>query len=144
MNKVILLGRIGQNPEIRYTQAGQAVANFSVATTEKWTDKSGKKEERTEWHRIVAWGKLAEICGQYATKGREVAIDGKIQTREWEAKDGSKKHVTEILASEVKLIGAHAQTKTTQEPAPTFRPGDFNGPPADSVTVPDSLLDLPF
>ena len=144
MNKVILLGRIGRDPEIRYTQGGAAVANFSVATTERWTDKSGRKEEHTEWHRIVAWGKLAEICAQYTTKGREVAIECKIQTREWDGKDGTKKQLTEILANEVKLIGAHTAPKERTEPTSIYKPGDFNGPAIDSVEVPDSLSDLPF
>ena len=85
MNKVILIGNLGKDPEIRYTPSGTAVANFSIATSESWTDKeSGEKRERTEWHRIVAWGKLAEICGEYLHKGKQVYVEGRIQTRDWE------------------------------------------------------------
>ena len=84
VNKVIVLGRLGQDPEMKYTPSGSAVTNFSVATSESWTDKSGQKQERTEWHRIVVWGRLAEISNQYLAKGRQVYIEGRLQTRQWE------------------------------------------------------------
>ena len=88
VNKAILVGNLGRDPEIRYTASGMAVANFTIATSEKWKDKnSGEMQERTEWHRIVAWGKLGEICGEYLAKGRQVYIEGRIQTRQWEDKD---------------------------------------------------------
>lgn len=106
VNKVILLGRLGQNPEIRHTPSGASVANFSLATNESWTDKNGQKQEKTEWHRIVVWGKLAELCGQYLTKGRQAFIEGKLQTRQWQDKDGQTKYTTEILAQTVQFIGA--------------------------------------
>jgi single-strand DNA-binding protein len=106
VNKVILVGRLGQNPEVRYTPSGAAVANFSVATNESWTDKSGQKQERTEWHRIVVWGKLAELCSQYLSKGRQAYIEGRLQTREWQDKDGVKKYTTEVQAQTVQFLGA--------------------------------------
>ncbi len=104
-NKVILLGFLGRDPEVRYTKAGQAVASFSLATSEKWTGKDGNKEEKTEWHRIVAWGKLGEICGEYLSKGKQVYIEGRLQTREWDDKDGNKKQTTEIVASNMTMLG---------------------------------------
>jgi len=105
VNKVILLGRLGQDPELKYTPGGSAVCNFSMATTEAWTDKQGQKQEKTEWHRIVVWGKLAELCNQYLAKGRQAFLEGRLQTRSWDDKDGNKKYTTEILASTVQFIG---------------------------------------
>lgn len=105
VNKVILVGRLGQNPEVRYTPSGAAVANFSVATNETWVDKSGQKQDRTEWHRIVVWGKTAENCNQYLSKGRQVYIEGKLQTRQWQDKDGQTKYSTEIQAQTVQFLG---------------------------------------
>jgi single-strand DNA-binding protein len=116
VNKVILLGRLGQDPELKYTPGGSAVCNFSLATTESWTDKGGQKQEKTEWHRIVVWGKLAELCNQYLAKGRQAFLEGRLQTRSWDDKDGQKRYTTEILASTVQFIGgptaqASAQTQ---------------------------------
>lgn len=108
VNKVILIGRLGNNPEIRYTPSGAAVANFNIATSENWNDKSGQKQERTEWHRIVVWGKLAELCNQYLTKGRQVFIEGRLQTRQWDDKDGNKRYTTEIVANTVQFLGSNA------------------------------------
>ena len=105
VNKVILVGNLGRDPEVRYTKAGQAVASFSLATSEKWTGKDGKKEEKVEWHRIVAWGKLGEICGEYLSKGKQVYIEGRLQTREWEDNDGNKKQTTEIVANNMTMLG---------------------------------------
>jgi single-strand DNA-binding protein len=104
INKAILIGRLGRDPEIRYTQSGMAVANFTVATSEKWKDKNtGEMQERTEWHRIVAFGKLGEICGEYLTKGKQVYIEGRLQTRSWE-QDGVTRYTTEIVANEMKML----------------------------------------
>lgn len=114
VNKVILLGRLGQDPELKYTPGGSAVCNFSLATTESWTDKSGQKQEKTEWHRIVVWGKLAELCNQYLAKGRQAFLEGRLQTRSWDDKDGNKKYTTEILASTVQFIGGMAQANNNQ------------------------------
>jgi single-strand DNA-binding protein len=105
VNKVILLGRLGQDPELKYTPSGAAVCNFSLATSESWSDKNGQKQERTEWHRVVVWGKLAELCNQYLSKGRQAYIEGKLQTRSWDGKDGTKRYTTEVSALTVQFIG---------------------------------------
>jgi single-strand DNA-binding protein len=105
VNKAILIGNLGRDPELRYTQNGQAVVNFTLATSENWTDKSGERMERTEWHRIVVWGKVGELCAQYLSKGRTVYVEGRIQTREWEDKDGNKRYTTEINAQTVQFLG---------------------------------------
>src|ERR1700736_5655578 len=104
VNKGILVGNLGRDPEVRYTPGGQAVANFTVATNEAWTDKAGQKQERTEWHRIVVWGKVAELCGEYLSKGRQVYIEGRLQTREWTNKEGAKQYTTEIVANQVLFL----------------------------------------
>jgi len=104
VNKVILVGHVGRAPEIRYTQGGAPVANFTVATNEYWTSNTGEKQERTEWHRIVAWGKLAEFCQEYIQKGSYLYIEGRIQTRNYEDRDGVKRYVTEIRANEIGLL----------------------------------------
>ncbi len=107
VNKVIVLGNLGRDPELRYTQGGQPVANFTVATNESWNKKDGSgREERTEWHRIVAWGRTAELCAQYLAKGRTVYIEGRLQTREWENKEGQKQRTTEIVAQTVQFLGS--------------------------------------
>lgn len=117
VNKVILVGRLGQNPEVRYTPSGAAVANFSIATSESWADKSGQKQEKTEWHRIVVWGKTAENCNQYLSKGRQVYIEGRLQTRQWQDKDGQTKSTTEIQAQTVQFLGGAAgATGTANSP----------------------------
>jgi single-strand DNA-binding protein len=105
VNKVILIGNLGAPPELRYTPGGQGVANFRIATNEKWTDKSGQSQERTEWHRIVVWGKLAELCNQYLTKGRQVFVEGRLQTREWMDKENHKNYTTEVVAQQVTFLG---------------------------------------
>ncbi len=98
INKVILVGNLGQDPEIRYTADGRPIANFSIATSESWKDKnSGEKREKTEWHRVVVFGKLAEICGEYLSKGRQVYIEGKLQTRKWQGQDGQDRYTTEVV-----------------------------------------------
>ena len=105
VNKVILIGNLGKDPELKYTPSGSAVATFSLATTERWADKSGQRQDRTEWHNIVAWGKLAELCNQYLKKGRSAYIEGRISTRSWDDKDGNKKYKTEIVALTVQFLG---------------------------------------
>ena len=105
INKAILIGNLGADPEVRYTQNGAAVANFNIATTENWV-KDGQKEERTEWHRIVAFARLGEICGEYLSKGSKVYIEGRIQTRQWDDKDGNKRYTTEIVAREMKMLSS--------------------------------------
>lgn len=125
LNKAILIGNLGKDPEIRYTPSGMAVANFSLATTENWT-KDGQRESRTEWHRIVAFGRLAEICGEYLSKGKQIYVEGKIQTREWEDKDGNKRYTTEIVANQMQMLGAR----------------DINDAPRSSATPP-TKSDIP-
>ncbi len=119
VNKVILIGRLGADPEIRYTPSGTAVANFRIATNERWINKQGEKQERTEWHRIVAWGKLGEFCGQYLTKGKQVYIEGRLRTRSWEDKDGNKRSTTEIFAERLQFVGPPEEA-TPREEAPTL------------------------
>lgn len=109
VNKVILVGRLGADPEVRYTNSGQAIARFNIATSEGWTDKNGEKQERTEWHRVVAWGKLAELCKEYLAKGKQVYIEGRLQTRSWE-KEGQKRYTTEISASTIQFLGSPGAT----------------------------------
>ena len=106
VNKVILVGRLGADPEVRYTGSGTAVANFNMATSSSYTDKSGEKTEKTEWHRIVAFGKLGEICGEYLAKGKQIYIEGRLQTRDWEDRDGNKRKTTEIVAGTMQMLGA--------------------------------------
>ena len=105
VNKVILVGNLGADPEVRFTPSGQAVANFRIATSESWTDKSGQKQERTEWHRIVVWGKLGELCGEYLAKGRQCYVEGRLQTREWTDKENKKNYTTEVVATSVVFLG---------------------------------------
>jgi single-strand DNA-binding protein len=114
INKVILIGHLGKDPELKFTPSGQPVANFSVATSEKWTGKDGNPGEKTEWHRIVVWGKTAENCKQYLFKGSAVYLEGKLQTREWENKEGQKQRTTEIVAHSVQFLGG-GKTKKTDE-----------------------------
>jgi single-strand DNA-binding protein len=104
INKVTLIGHCGKQPEVRYTQSGSPVANFSLATNESWTSKTGERQDTTEWHRIVAWGKLAEICQEYVHKGSYLYIEGKIQTRSYDDRDGVKRYITEIKAMEIGLL----------------------------------------
>jgi single-strand DNA-binding protein len=104
VNKVILIGNLGKDPEVRYSQAGAAIASFNVATTETWKKQDGSKEELTEWHRIVAFGRLGEICGEYLSKGSKVFIEGRLQTRKWENKEGVTQYTTEIVAREMKML----------------------------------------
>lgn len=104
LNKVMLIGSLGKDPEVRYTAAGQAVAGFSMATSEKYKDKAGEWVERTEWHNITVWGKLAELAGEYLTKGKSVFIEGRLQTRKWQDKDGNDRYTTEIVADKMQFL----------------------------------------
>ena len=125
VNKVILIGNLGRDPEIKYTPSGDPVCNFSIATSESWTDKGGTRQERTEWHNIVVWRKLAEICQRYLTKGSKVYIEGRIQSREYDAKDGSKRRVTEIVANQMVMLGSR------QKEAQDSEPEQYTGPDSD-------------
>lgn len=112
VNKVILVGNLGQNPELKYTPSGQAVCNLSIATNESWTGKDGQKQEKTEWHRLVLFGKLAELAGQYLQKGRQAYFEGKLQTRSWQDKDGQTRYTTEIVASSMQFLGGAAGARS--------------------------------
>ena len=117
VNKVILIGRLGADPEIRYTPSGAEVANFRIATSESWTNKSGEKEERTEWHRIIAWRGLAKICGEFLSKGKLVYVEGRLRTRSWEDRDGNKRTTTEIEATDMKMLGGVGEaSRKVKEP----------------------------
>jgi single-strand DNA-binding protein len=139
VNKVILVGNLGANPEMRFTQGGQAVANLRVATTERWTDKSGQKQEATEWHRVVVWGKQAEIVGQYLTKGRQVYIEGSIRTRQWQDQQGQKRYTTEVVARNVQMLGGRGEGRGPDDATATVPPADesvgaeFGGGPDDDI-----------
>jgi single-strand DNA-binding protein len=111
INKVILIGTLGKDPELSYTGSGSAVCKFSMATSESWNDKNGSRQERTEWHNIVVWGKLGELCNQYLAKGRKAFIEGSLHTRSWEDKQGTKKYMTEINAKNVQFLDS-SKSKT--------------------------------
>ena len=134
VNKCILIGNLGSDPEIRYPQSGTAVATFSLATTEKFKDKDGQVKEQTEWHRIVAWSRLAEVCGEYLHKGSKAYIEGKLQTRKWTDQNGNDKYTTEIIAREMKMLtprgdgggsgGGGYQDTSFPEPPPGMGTGE--------------------
>ncbi len=109
LNKILLIGNLGKDPEIRYTPDGSPVATFSIATSENWTDKNGTRQEHTEWHNIVAWNKLADLSKRFLSKGRQVYIEGRLRTREWTDRDGNKRRTTEILATQMVLLGGRPQ-----------------------------------
>ena len=113
INKVIIVGRLGTDPETKAVGQNQTVTRLSVATSETWNDKQGQKQERTEWHRIVVWGKLAEICGKHLSKGRQVYVEGRLQTRSWEDPQGQKRYSTEIVANTVQFLGAAGEQRSS-------------------------------
>jgi single-strand DNA-binding protein len=117
VNKVILVGRLGKDPEVRFTSGGQAVANFTMATDYSYKDRNGEHQKRTEWHRIVAWRKLAEIVQQYLKKGSLIYIEGRIETREWQDKEGQKRYTTEIIANEMRMLGGRSDGMAAGAPA---------------------------
>jgi single-strand DNA-binding protein len=147
VNKVILIGRLGNNPEIRYTNTGTAVANFNLATSESWNDKTGQKQERTEWHRVVVWGKLAELCEKYLAKGRQCFVDGRLQTRSWDDKDGNKRYTTEIVASTVQFLGSANAGTGAQQPHAGASIGGMSEPTGEMPQVQESAFtedEIPF
>jgi single-strand DNA-binding protein len=132
VNKVILVGNLGRDPEVRYTSDGKPVANFTLATTERWSDPSGERREKTEWHRIVVWGKQAEIAGEYLKKGRQVYVEGSLTTREWTDRDGNKRQTTEVRALRFQMLGgrpgeaaASAGPTAVAEPEQEFAEDDI-------------------
>lgn len=142
VNKVVLVGRLGKDPETRYTGGGQAVTNFSLATSEKFKDKSGQKQERTEWHRITAWGKLAEICQQYLTKGSLVYAEGSIHTRKWQDKEGADRYSTEITIQQMKMLGGGERRDNSG--GGDFEHGGPGGPSTQPAAPEISDEDIPF
>jgi single-strand DNA-binding protein len=134
VNKVILVGNLGADPDMRYTASGMAVCKLSIATSRRYTDKQGNRQEETAWHRVDAWGKLAEVCGQYLSKGRQVYIEGRLKYGSYE-KDGVKHYTTDIIAENMQMLGGGGNGNRSQEPEPPFSP-----PPGG---VPDDE-DIPF
>jgi single-strand DNA-binding protein len=131
VNKAILIGRLGKDPEVRYTPDGTMITNFNLATDEQWKDKNGEKVQKTEWHRVVTFGKLAEICGNYLAKGKLVFIEGRIQTRSWEDKDGVKRFTTEIIANNMQMLDSKGHVKADGPSPNTVNAGSGNGPEED-------------
>jgi single-strand DNA-binding protein len=121
VNKVIIVGNLGRDPETRYMPEGGAITNISVATTEKWKDKNGEMQEKTEWHRVAFFGKLAEIAGEYLKKGSQVYVEGRLRTRKWQDKDGQDRYTTEIMATEMKMLGSRAGAGEPREAPPEPR-----------------------
>lgn len=136
VNKVILIGRLGKDPEVRYSQSGTAFANFNLATSRNYTNKQGEKVDETEWHRCVAFGRTGEVCGEYLHKGSQIYVEGRLRTREWQDKDGNKRWTTEVLVERMQMLGS----KGERDQAPSSVSEDpFNKMPDD---VPDD--DVPF
>ncbi len=134
VNKAILIGRLGKDPEVRYTPDGTMVTNFNLATDEQWKDKNGEKVQKTEWHRIVTFGKLAEICGNYLVKGKLIFVEGRIQTRSWEDKDGVKRFTTEIIANNMQMLDSKGQAKADEPSSDsTSSHSASNSAPMDDV-----------
>ena len=142
VNKVILIGNLGKDPEVRFTANGKALARFPIATSEVWNDAGGNRQERTKWHNIIVWGKQGESCGQYLAKGRQVFVEGSIRSRTYDDKSGNKRYITEIIAQRVRFLGGGGGTRVPQEtepePAaePSAEPSTGQPPPLDD--------DIPF
>ena len=136
VNKAILIGRLGKDPEVRYTPDGAMVTNFNLATDEQWKDKNGEKVQKTEWHRIVAFGKLAEICGNYLVKGKLIFVEGRIQTRSWEDKEGVKRYTTEIVANNMHMLDPKGQNKADESSSDSMS--------SNSASSSTPMDDVPF
>lgn len=150
VNKVILIGRLGKDPEIKYTPGGAPVAKFSVATDEVFKDRAGEQQRRTEWHNVVAWNKLAEICGEYLSKGRQVYIEGSIRSRQWEDQSGNKRTSYDIVARDMKMLDSRAASERASAPigassnAVSPGAGDRESPPEPPSSPEITDEDLPF
>ena len=153
LNKVLLLGNLGRDPEVRYTASGKAVATFTLATSSKWRDQDGNDQERTEWHRIVAWGRLGEVCGEYLSKGKQVFIEGRIQSRDWEDQDGNRRTTLEIIANDMIMLGGagSSQSRESEErprpqSPPRARPAETGQRKSDDsrYAPPPPEDDIPF
>jgi single-strand DNA-binding protein len=148
VNKVILVGNLGRDAELRYTPGGAAVATLNMATTEVWNDKSGQRQEKTEWHRVVLWGKTAESLNEYLTKGKQIYVEGRLQTRQWDDKDGNKRYTTEIRGDRVVLLGGGGGRgggggSYSQGGGAERGGGDYGGPSPDA-SAPLTDDDIPF
>ena len=139
VNKVILIGNLGKDPEVRYTTNGKAVARFSLATSEVWNDADGNRQERTEWHNVVVWGKQGETCAQYLAKGRQAYIEGSIRNRSYDDKNGQKRYITEIVAQRVRFLGGGGGTRVAPEAE-----GDTQSEPPGGGQLPPADDDVPF
>lgn len=140
LNKVMLIGRLGGDPEMRYTGSGSAIANFNLATSERWTDKNtGEKKERTEWHKVTFFGRLAEVIGEYASKGKQVYIEGNLQTEKWQDNNGQDRYTTKVIGREFKLLGSRGDQPT--QPAQT---GGFREKPAEAQNGQGQDDNIPF
>ncbi len=151
LNKVMLLGRLGRDPELRYTGSGKAVATFTMATSSQWKDQDGNDQERTEWHRIVAWSRLGEICAEYLSKGKQVYLEGRIQTRDWEDQDGNKRTTTEIVLNDMIMLGGGGPNRDYSDRDDGRRPskgagrsGGSGGGSSSNYEPPPPEDDIPF
>lgn len=149
INKVILVGNLGRDPEVRYTSSGAAVANVTVATSENWKDRNtGERQERTEWHRVVLFGRLGEIAGEYLKKGSQVYIEGRLQTRKWQDRDGQDRYTTEVVASDMQMLGGRGgggEGYSAGPPADAYEPAAAQGGgPAGNIPDTDFDDDIPF
>jgi single-strand DNA-binding protein len=151
VNKAILVGNLGNDPDMRYTAGGAAIANISIATAESWKDKNtGEQQERTEWHRVVFFGRLAEIVGEYLRKGSQIYVEGRLQTRKWQDKEGQDRYTTEIVANEMQMLGGKGGGSTSYDSAPQTQPKQSNAPapqaaPASNAAPADDFDDdIPF
>lgn len=145
LNKIILIGNLGKDPEMRYTPEGTPVATFSLATSENWTDKNGTRQEHTEWHNIVAWNRLADLSKRFLTKGRQVYVEGRLRTREWNDREGNRRRTTEVIVSQIVLLGSRSQS--IDAPVPTQdsdRPGNAAEPEQAFGDAGITDNDIPF
>lgn len=144
LNKVMLIGRLTKNPELRSTSAGQNVTSFSVATNRVFTDAQGQKQDRAEFHNIVAWGKLAEICSQYLTKGRRAYIEGRLQTRDWVAQDGTRRYSTEVVAENMILLDGPRGTSTHEGFSDSSRNEPIKNDATSAMSEEPTIEEIPF
>ena len=146
VNKVILVGRLGKDPDLRYTASGTAVANFTLATSERYKDRNGESQERTEWHNIVVWRNLAEICGKYLKKGKQIYIEGKIQTRSYDDRDGNKRYITEIVVDQMQMLGRADEDggAPSRRSEPYYQEEPASGGSSDSEPPFNPDDDIPF
>lgn len=136
LNKVMLIGNLGKDPEVRYTPSGQAVASFNLATSEKFKNKSGEWEERTEWHRVTLWARLAEIAGEYLSKGKTVYIEGRLQTRKWQDNSGNERYTTEIVGEKMQMLSPKGESRRSDAASEPAAGGGYEEPPFQDDDIP--------